>query len=150
MASIEVYQYGAAPQVIEALEGTATQTFAVGDLVKWEAAGRVVVATTGNQCAIARKAATGTADTKLLIELLDPLTLYVARAASGTTTIQTDVGAESDFTYTIGSSTTWHTLASNATSGVDAIIVQLHPADGAKAGGRYIFRFMASGIATGA
>ena len=146
MASIEVYQYGAAPQVIEALEGTATQTFAVGDLVKWEAAGRVVVATSGNQCAIARKAATGTADTKLQIELLDPLTLYVAKAAAGTTTIQTDVGAESDFTYTIGG----HTLASNTTSGADAIIQQLHPTDGAKAGGRYIIRFMASGIATGA
>ena len=146
MASIEVYQYGAAPQVIEALEGTTAQTFAIGDLVKWEAAGRVVIATSGNQCAIARKAATGTQDAKLQIELLDPITLYVARAASATTTAQLDVGAESDFTYTIGG----HTLATNTTSGADAIIVQLHPADGLKAGGRYIVRFMASGIATGA
>jgi len=145
MASIEVYQYGAAPQVIEALEGTVTQTFAIGDLLMWEAAGRVVVATTGNEVAIARKAATGTADTKLQIELLDPVTLYVAKAASGTTTNQTNVGELGTFTFTIGG----HTLAANTTSGADASIVQLHPADGAKAGGRYIIRFLASAIDMG-
>jgi hypothetical protein len=146
MPSIEVYQYGASPQRIRALEGTATQTFEAGDLVKWEAAGRVVIATGGNQCAIALNDATGTAGTAMEIELLDPVTLYVAHAASGTTTDQADVGAESDFTYTAGA----HTLASNTTAGSDAIIVDLHPADGAKLAGRYIIRFMAAGIATGA
>jgi hypothetical protein len=137
MASVERYDATYSPQIIRLLEGTATQSFDNGDLVKWEAAGRVVIGTTGAFFGIARTDATGTANTTIEVELIDPNQIYVMTASD--TTAQVDVGNKFDVTFTA----TAHTVADSA-SGADGIIVSLHPEDGAKASGRYLVRFLST------
>ena len=147
MASIEVFSYATPPVVIKGQEGTATQAYVIGDLVKFEAAGRFVIGTAACVYAIARKAAIGTAGTVGDYELLSLDNLYIIYAGAAVTTAQADVGGELDITFTVGA----HVGLANATSGVDGVIVMLHPEDGAKLAGRYIFRFKASAISeTGA
>ena len=137
MASVERYDNSRSPIIIRAQEGTATQTFDAGDLVKWEAAGRFIIGTSGAFTAIARKDATGTAATVLEFELIDPNQIYVMTASD--TTAQVDVGNKFDVTFTAGA----HTVADSA-SGADGIIVGLHPEDGPKEDGRYLVRFLST------
>lgn len=137
MASVERYDNSRPPIVFHALEGTAGQTFKAGDLVKWEAAGRFVIGTAGAFTAIALQDATGVADTVLEFELIDPNQIYVMTASD--TTAQVDVGSKFNITFTPGA----HTVLDSAT-GVDGIIIGLHPEDGPKAGGRYLVRFLHS------
>ena len=137
MASVERYDNSRPPIIIRAQEGTATQTFDAGDLVKWEAAGRFVIGTSGAFTAIARKDATGTAATVLDFEFIDPNQIYVMTASD--TTAQVDVGNKFDVTFTAGA----HTVADSA-GGADGIIVGLHPEDGPKEGGRYLVRFLST------
>jgi hypothetical protein len=140
MASVEVYQYAVNPITIEGQEGTATQAYKDGDLVKWEAAGRFIIGTAASFTAIARKDATGTAATKGSYELISPDNLYVMKAVSTTATLQTDVGSRFSTTFTLGA----HVITAEASSNIDGIIVGLHPADGPKTGGRYIVRFLST------
>ena len=137
MASVERYDNSRPPIIIRAQEGTATQTFKAGDLVKSEAAGRFVIGTTGAFTAIARQNATGTAGTVLEFELIDPNQIYVMTASD--TTAQVDVRNKFDITFTVGA----HTVADSG-SGKDGIIVELHPEDGPKASGRYLVRFLST------
>ena len=137
MASVERYDNSRSPIILPAQEGTATQTFEDGDLVKWEAAGRFVIGTAAAFTAIARKDATGTAATVLEFELIDPNQIYVMTASD--TTAQVDVGNKFDITFTAGA----HTVADSG-SGADGIIVGLHPEDGPKEDGRYLVRFLST------
>ena len=137
MASVERYDNSRSPIMLRAQEGTATQAFKEGDLVKWEAAGRFVIGTSEAFTAIARKNATGTAATVLDFEFIDPNQIYVMTASD--TTAQVDVGNLFSITFTVGA----HTVADSG-SGVDGIIVGLHPEDGPKASGRYLVRFLST------
>ena len=134
-----VYLWSGEPNVIKALEGAAQgSAYKKGDLVKAHANGLIVVGTAASFIGVAQEDPTNTTSTVTSIDLLRADNIYVMRAAGGTTTNQTDVYEESDITFTAGA----HTLAANTTSGVDAIILGLHPEDGAKAGGRYLVRFV--------
>ena len=138
MASVEVYSYTTPPNIINMQEGTTSGSFGIGDLVKGDTSGQVVIGTAAAFFGIARKGYTGTAGTIIPVELLSPDILYVMRAASSTTTAQANVGEEFAVTFTASA----HTVAVNTTSGNDGIVYQLHPTDGVKAGGRYIVKFL--------
>lgn len=139
MASVTIYS--GLPNVIRAYEG-ASQSYKKGDLVKAHANGLVVIGTAAAFFGIALEDATGTTSTATAVDLIRADNIYVMNAAGATTTAQTNVYEESDITFTVGA----HTLAANTTSGVDAIIMGLHPGDGAKLGGRYLVRFLDSVI----
>ncbi len=135
--SVYAYKYNVPPNIIACEEGTLTAH--AGDLVKFDSSGQLAIATSGACNGICGKTHTSTSGTTIPVELLDPANLYVIRAASGTTTAQANVGELFDITFTVDGG---HTAAANTTSGVDGQIMQLHPEDGVKAGGRYIVRFL--------
>lgn len=137
MASVTLWT--GLPNVIRAYEG-ASQSYKKGDLLKAHANGLVVIGTSAAFFAIALEDATGTTSKATAIDLIRADNVYVMSAAGATTTAQTNVYEESDVTFTLGA----HTLAANTTSGNDAIILGLHPEDGAKLAGRYLVRFLAS------
>ena len=139
--SVLLYDGVSAP-TIEAIEGTATQTYEIGDLVKFEDDGRIVVATNSVVAAIAQMDATGTAGSasdKQFIELINFNALYLITAGASTAAAQVNVGEVSAITYTIG--------AHIATPGAgEVFIVGIYPGDVAVSGGRYIVRFNASDL----
>ena len=136
MASVELWAGN--PQVVwveEASAGSANDFYA-GDLVKYDANGELVIATAGAISGIARKAATGTAGTKIPMELISADNLYVAKYKASATT-EALQGDTLDFTFTAGA----HTLdESGATTDVDCVM--LDPRDDVgTSGGRLIVRF---------
>jgi len=113
MASVTRYGPADPGLIVEALEGSGTQTFKAGDLLKFSS-GTVVIATAGAIDAIACNDATGTANTKLPVEIISNDAFYVA-TYKASATAQTLVGAVLDFTFTAGA----HTLdESGATTDV--------------------------------
>lgn len=137
MASVQAYT-GLAPQVVPVEEAAAgaANAFYDGDLVK-ATAGELVIATAGVILGIARKTATGTASTKIDVELINLNEIYVAVYTG--TTAEALIGDVLDFTFTAGA----HTLdESGATT--DVYCVGLHPADGLLASGRLLVRFFSS------
>ena len=143
--SVLGYKYNVPPNVISTLEGTLTAH--AGDLVCLDTSGQLAIATTGSILGICLKTHTGTANTVIPVEVISSQNLYVIRAASGTTTAQANVGELFTITFTVDGG---HTAAANTTSGADGQIMALHPEDGAKAGGRYIVRFLESALDYGA
>ena len=137
MASVEKIYPAAQSTVISAQEGAGTQTFDVGDLVKFDSSGQVVVATAGVIHGIARQDATGTQATKLEVELIDPNAIYCARYKAAATA-QALVGDILDFTFTIGA----HTLDEGSAT-TDVYCVGLDNRDVVTtSGGRLLFRFL--------
>jgi hypothetical protein len=141
MAAYEsVMAYGEyTPQVVEAQEasGSANDWYE-NDLVKLNGSGLTVIATAGIIGGIARKRATGTANTKYELELLDPNAIYVIRAEASTATALVNVGEAFDINYTAGA----HYVDTTATSNKEVYIVGIHPGDAVgTSGGRYLVRF---------
>jgi len=137
LASIELYD-GLHPHVLDFQEGTTSGSFEIGDLVKTDSSGQVVIATAGLICGIARKKYTGTAGTTIPVELISFEDIYSCKYS--TTTAQSIVGDQATFTFTAGA----HVLTTDA-SGTDAEIVGLHPGDAVgTSGGRVLFRFLKS------
>ena len=138
MSSVVPYT-GLSPQVIEVEEASAgvADAFKDGDLVK-ATAGELVIATDGVILGIARKTATGTASTKIPVELLNLNEIYVCRYHTDATT-EALIGDVLDFTFTIGD----HRLEESAAS-TDVYCVGLHPTDGLLASGRLLVRFFSS------
>ena len=137
MASVVRYT-GLAPQVVEIQEAAAgsENDFYDGDCVKIDTSGELVIATAGAIQGIAQKAATGTASTKIPIELIDVHEIYVARYKASAIG-ETLIGDILDFTFTAGA----HTLdESGATT--DVYCVGTHPNDGTDTGGRLLVRFL--------
>ena len=139
--SVLLYDGVSAP-TIQVIEGTATQTYEIGDLVKFEDDGRIVVATNGVIAGIAQMDATGAAgsaaDTQFM-ELINFNALYLITAGASTAANQVNVGEVAAITFTIG--------AHVATPGAGEVhIVGIYPGDVAVNGGRYIVRFNASDI----
>ena len=145
MGSVEGYSYAVPPVVIKAQESVEL-TAHEGDLVQGDADGMLIIGTAAAFFAIAKKTHSGTSTgvdgVATEIEFLSADNLYVMRAGAATTTLQSDVNATFDITFTAGA----HTIASNATAGVDGVIMSLHPEDGSKLAGRYIVRFLGSVI----
>ena len=133
---------GPSPQVVPAQEGTG-QSYKAGDLVKFSS-GQLVIATAGAIDGIARRDASGTANTVCEVELINFDSVYVAQYKASATA-QTLVGSIVDFVFTVGE----HTLDESAAS-TDAYCVALDPRDAVTtSGGRLYFKFMtASGLAS--
>jgi len=136
LASVELKSGN--PQVVQIQEAAASSEndWYAGDLVKTDANGELVIATAGAIMGIARRAATGTASTKIPVELISADNLYVAKYKASATT-EALVGDVVDFTFTAGA----HTLdESGATT--DADVVGLDPRDDlGTSGGRLVIRF---------
>ena len=125
---------GLSGQVIPALEGSATQAYKVGDLVQFETAGRIIVATAGSISGIATTKAKGTADTVTSVELLSPDKVYIAYYKASAIT-QALIGDCLDFVFDVGA----HYLdESSATT--DVYCVGLYDPVGT-VGGRLLVRF---------
>jgi hypothetical protein len=131
------------PQVVfiqEASAGSANDFYA-GDLVKVDSNGELVIATAGAITGIARRAATGTASTKIPVELISDDNLYVAKYKASATT-EALIGDTLDFTFTASA----HTLdESSATTDVDCVM--LDPRDDVgTSGGKLVVRFKNTAI----
>ena len=138
MSSVVPYT-GLSPQVIEVEEASAASAndFYDGDLVK-ATTGELVIATAGVILGIARKTCTGTASTKIPVELLNLNEIYVCRYHTDATT-EALIGDVLDFTFTAGA----HTLEESGAT-TDVYCVGLHPTDGLLASGRLLVRFFSS------
>ena len=87
-------------QYQEAAGGSADD-FQVGDLVKFDTSGELVIATAGAILGIALKSATGTASTYIPVDVLAPETEFSAVWTSEATT-ETLLNDIADFTFTTG------------------------------------------------
>jgi hypothetical protein len=140
LASVE--RIAGNPQVVVAEEASAgsANDFYAGDLVKTDASGELVIATAGAIWGIAKRAATGTAGTKIPVELISSSNLYVVKYHTDATS-EALIGDTLDFTFTAGA----HTVdESGATTDVEC--VGLDTRDGAVASGRLVVRFLETGI----
>ena len=123
MASIEIW--AADPKVVTI--ANASGAFTAGDLVQLDTSGEVKIAAAGKCHGIARKTSTGSSSTYIPIELLDPNGLYVVDYATGTATTEALIGD----LVTISSATSGAQTFTNS-SGAEALVVALHPEDGAQ------------------
>jgi len=131
MASVVAYT-GLAPQIVEIETDAAENAFYAGDLVT-TSSGELIIATTGAILGIAQKTATGTADTKTPVELINLNEIYVMKYS--TNTAESIIGTGGTITFGVGA----HTVT---TSGTDVYIVGLHPDDVVTTdGGRVLVRF---------
>ena len=132
---------GLNPQVVEIMEDdgfTSANDFYEGDCVSVEASGQLILALTNTNdvIGVARKASTGVDNTPIPVELIDIHSIYVGRVNDDATTSEAYIGDLADFVFTAGAQ---YLAISSATT--DTYIVGLHPVDGAKLGGRVLFRW---------
>ena len=136
MASVTSYT-GMTGLVLGFLEGTTSGSYAIGDLVKTDTDGRIVIATGGKILGIARRGYTGVAGSAVEVELIDPNEIYVIRYKAAATN-QNLVGVECDLVYGVGA----HTVDSAVVTYDEVEIVGLHPGDPVTtSGGRLLVRF---------
>jgi len=83
----------------EASASSANDWYA-GDLVRLDSSGELVIATAGHILGIALKAASGTASTKIPVDVLTDQDQV--SVVCNTTTAESDLGATFDFTFTAG------------------------------------------------
>jgi len=130
---------GLEPQVVEIDEndGAGANDWYEGDLVKCDSDGELVIATSGVILGVARKAATGTDNTNIPVELINFSEIYVMHYS--TTTAETIIGDVGTITFTAGG----HYVTSTGSAGsADCYIVGLHPGDDVGTdGGRVLVRF---------
>lgn len=140
MAGIVAYT-GLNPQVLDFLEGAATQTFTDGDLVEINTSGKLTVATAGDMIGIARRDAQGVEDSVIPVELINFNEIYVI-LTDGTSN-QNQLGLQVLITsFSAGALT----IDETANAAGEVSIVGLHPDDGAMASGRLLVRFNADKI----
>jgi copper oxidase (laccase) domain-containing protein len=131
------------PQIITCLEGTTHGSFALGDIVYTDSAGRIILGTSNKVFGIAHAGYTGTAGTPLAVELINEFDLYSIPYA--TTTSQGIIGQYNDLTYTHDAQVVAATQGSNK----DVFIVGLDPRDAlGTSGGRLLVRFNFAANAT--
>lgn len=139
MASVELYSEVNAPQVVKMPEDATPGSFAIGDLVKVHTNGKVRMADAGHITGIARRGYTGTENTPIEVELIDPANIYSSRYKASATA-QTLVGDILDYTFTAGA----HTLDEGSAT-TDVYCVGLDPRDAeGTSGGRLLVRFLGS------
>lgn len=139
MASVVAFNPADKATIVSCLEGSGSQSFEEGDLVKFSS-GTVVIATAGAIDGIALKDASGTASTVIPVELIDYNKLYVATYKSSATA-QTLVGSLVDFTFTAGA----HTLDEDGAS-TDAVCYGFYDAVGTTSGKLLIKFYHSSGL----
>lgn len=131
---------GLNPQVVEIMvdDDATANMFYDGDCVSVESTGQVILAIAGavDVIGIARRAAVTADNTPIPVELIDPHAIYTARVNDTATTSEAYIGDCADFVFTTGAQ---YLAISSATT--DTYIVGLHPVDGAKLGGRVLFRW---------
>ena len=129
------------PQVMVAEEATAgdANAFYIGDIVMTDGSGELIIATTGLNWGIAKRAATGTAGTKIPVELISSSNLYVMKYHTDATS-EALIGDTLGITYTLDG----HTL--DEAAGSDVECVGLDTRDGAVASGRLVVRFLETAI----
>lgn len=133
------------PQVINCQEGGTPADFHIGDLLKTDSSGQVVMATAGYCWAIALKEHTDTQATIIPVELINFHDIYSIAVGAASVTAQADVGEQGNITFTAEG----HTVASSS-SGTDVEICGIDPCKpvgttGA-AGGRYLVRFLRTNL----
>jgi len=125
MASIEIW--AADPKVVTLTQkGSTASAFEAGDAVQINTTGNVDLATNAHLHGVARKTCSGTSGTKIPVELIDPNGLYVVDYTSATATAETLIGDILDIGVTTHGAQTW------TTGGDQALVVALHPEDGAQ------------------
>jgi len=139
MASVVAYT-GLAPQIVSIQENDSASAndWYIGDLVQADGDGELTIASTGSILGIAKKAATGTDNTEIPVELINPNEIYVMKYA--TTTSEGEVGESRAITFTAGA----HVVAtdSGTPGALDVYVVGLHPDDAVGTdGGRLLVRF---------
>lgn len=128
---------GLNPQVvhIQGAAGGSANAFYDGDLVQSDSNGELVIGASKTYLGTARKAFSTTDNVEIPVELIDIHSIYTGRVLEATTTSEAYIGDGLACTFTPGAFV-W------AIGGTDeAYCVGLHPVDGAKAGGRLLFRF---------
>lgn len=138
MAVETVQMISGRAEVLGFPEDGTDETFKNGDLVGLTTSGTVTIAAAGKILGIARRDATGVANTTIPVEMIDYEGIYSAPNASGTTAAQTQVGDELTFDFTAGAQTLGST-------GTDCVVLAMDPRDltagAGRAGGRLYFRF---------
>jgi len=98
--------------VYNQVSGGTSTAFYAGDLVKLDANGFLVIATTAAILGIAQIQSPGNTTTEVPVDVIFPDgSLFAARLGSGTCAV-TDYGEICDFTFTVGA----HTIATNGTN----------------------------------
>jgi len=144
MASVVAYT-GLGPQIVSIQENSSATAadWSIGDLVKADGSGELVIATDGVIMGIAHKAATGTDNTEIPVELLNFNEIYVM--AYSTVTTEAIIGTYADITFTVGAH-----VVTDGTAEEDVYIVGLHPDDAVGTdGGRVLVRFDTTALQLG-
>ena len=135
--SVVLYDGVSAPTIV-VQEGTTSGSYEIGDLVKFDSSGQIIIATNGLIAGIACMKYTGSAgsagDTQQM-ELINYNALYLMCNTS--TAAQTEVGECAAIVFTAGA----HTVAEGTTSAGEVQIVGIYPGDVDVSGGRNIVRF---------
>ena len=135
-ASILLYS-GLDPQVVHiqgAAAGSANAYYA-GDLVQSDSNGELVIGSSKAYLGVAKADFSTTDNVDTPVELIDSLSIYRGRLATGTTGSEAYIGDGLAITFTPGA----FTFAIGGTD--EAYCVGVHPSDGWIAGGRILFRF---------
>ncbi len=135
--SVLLYDGVSAPTIV-VQEGSSAASYEIGDLVKFDSGGQIILATNGLIAGIAQMDATasaGAAGDVQFMELINYNALYLICNTS--TADQADVGETSAIVFTAGA----HTVAAGTTSAGEVHIVGIYPGDLGVSGGRNIVRF---------
>lgn len=135
--SVLLYDGVSAP-TIEVQEGSSAGSYEIGDLVKFDTAGQIILASNGIIAGIALMDATasaGSATDTQFMELINFNALYLM--CSGSTSAQANVGETAAITFTAGA----HTLADATVAAGEVHIYGIYPGDLNVTNGRYIVRF---------
>ncbi len=130
----------------EASAGSAN-AFYIGDLVRLDASGELIIATTGNILGIAEKVATGTSSTEIPVDVVSADEEFIMKYTTSATdeAHAQDLG---DITFTL-SATAGHTVAVGGSDN-DIRIVDHDPRDPwTTSGGRLIIRFLDKALQMG-
>ena len=142
--SVLLYDGVSAP-TIQVQEGSSSGSYVIGDLVKMDTAGQIIIATNGVVAGIAQMDYTGSAGAAgdvQFMELINWNALYLITTASATATDQAHIGEVSNLNFTAGA----HYVATPTGAGGEVYIVGIYPGDLAVDGGRLIVRFNASDL----
>ena len=142
--SVVLYDGVSAPTIV-VQEGTTSGSYVIGDLVKFDTSGQIILASNGVVAGIACMSYTGSAgsagDTQQM-ELINFNALYLITGEGSTTADQAHCGEVSNLNFTAGA----HYVATPSGAAGEVYIMGIYPGDLSVAGGRYIIRFNASDL----
>lgn len=139
--SVMIYS-GDKGQVIKAEEASGTVLdWYENDLIQFNGSGLVTIADAsggvGKIAGIAQARATGTANTAIEIELINPNAIYAIRAQSGVAVAIANVGESWDLNYTKSA----HYVNVSSNTNDEIRVVGMYPGEETTQGGRYLVMF---------